>query len=67
MSIPNEKYKSLSAAEFFKNYPELTGFSNPARALYQTIRSCRKLFRRDRRSWNFTYNKNINKQSNGQR
>jgi DNA topoisomerase-6 subunit B len=38
MSIPNEKYKSLSAAEFFKKYPELTGFSNPARALYQTIR-----------------------------
>lgn len=33
-----EKYSSISPAEFFKRNPELAGFSNPARALYQTVR-----------------------------
>lgn len=33
-----EKFKSLSPAEFFYRYRELAGFSNPARALYQTVR-----------------------------
>jgi DNA topoisomerase-6 subunit B len=36
--MSSEKYTSISPAEFFKRYPELAGFSNPARALYQTIR-----------------------------
>lgn len=33
-----EKFTSISPAEFFKRNPELAGFSNPARAMYQTIR-----------------------------
>ncbi|MDT7861074.1 MAG: DNA topoisomerase VI subunit B [Saccharolobus sp.] len=33
-----EKFTSLSPAEFFKRNPELAGFPNPARALYQTVR-----------------------------
>ncbi|MEM3202750.1 MAG: DNA topoisomerase VI subunit B [Saccharolobus sp.] len=33
-----EKFTSLSPAEFFKRNPELVGFPNPARALYQTVR-----------------------------
>ncbi|MFP3169780.1 MAG: DNA topoisomerase VI subunit B [Sulfolobaceae archaeon] len=36
--MSSEKYTSISPAEFFKRNPELAGFSNPARALYQTIR-----------------------------
>ena len=36
MSI--ERFTSISPAEFFKRNPELAGFSNPARALYQTVR-----------------------------
>jgi DNA topoisomerase-6 subunit B len=38
MSAHQEKYTSISPAEFFKRNPELAGFTNPARALYQTIR-----------------------------
>lgn len=33
-----EKYRGLSPAEFFHRNREIAGFSNPARALYQTIR-----------------------------
>jgi DNA topoisomerase-6 subunit B len=33
-----EKYTTISPAEFFKRNPELAGFSNPSRALYQTVR-----------------------------
>jgi len=33
-----EKFTSISPAEFFKRNPELAGFSNPARAMYQTVR-----------------------------
>lgn len=33
-----EKFTSISPAEFFKRNPELAGFSNPARAIYQTVR-----------------------------
>ncbi|HIQ03808.1 MAG TPA: DNA topoisomerase VI subunit B [Desulfurococcales archaeon] len=33
-----EKFKSLSPAEFFYRNREIAGFSNPARALYQTVR-----------------------------
>ncbi len=33
-----EKYRAISAAEFFYKYKEIAGFANPARALYQTIR-----------------------------
>ncbi|AWR97821.2 DNA topoisomerase VI subunit B [Acidianus sulfidivorans JP7] len=33
-----EKFASISPAEFFKRNPELAGFSNPARAMYQTLR-----------------------------
>jgi len=36
--MSSEKFTSISPAEFFKRNPELAGFSNPARALYQTIR-----------------------------
>lgn len=36
--MSSEKFASISPAEFFKRNPELAGFSNPARALYQTIR-----------------------------
>ncbi|MCD6195275.1 MAG: ATP-binding protein, partial [Staphylothermus sp.] len=34
----SEKYRAISAAEFFYKYKEIAGFANPARALYQTIR-----------------------------
>ncbi len=33
-----EKFKSISPAEFFYRNREIAGFSNPARALYQTVR-----------------------------
>ncbi|HDJ89745.1 MAG TPA: DNA topoisomerase VI subunit B [Thermoprotei archaeon] len=33
-----EKYKGLSPAEFFYRNKEMAGFSNPIRAVYQTIR-----------------------------
>ena len=33
-----EEYRGLSAAEFFYRNREIAGFSNPTRALYQTIR-----------------------------
>ncbi len=33
-----EVFKSLSAAEFFYRNREIAGFSNPSRALYQTVR-----------------------------
>ncbi len=36
--ISAEKFKSLSPSEFFYRNKEIAGFSNPARALYQTIR-----------------------------
>ncbi len=38
MSASKEKFTSLSPAEFFKRNPELAGFPNTARALYQTVR-----------------------------
>ena len=34
----SEEYKSLSPAEFFYRNKEITGFSNPVRAMYQTVR-----------------------------
>ena len=33
-----ERYRGLSASEFFYRNREIAGFSNPARALYQTVR-----------------------------
>ncbi|MGC9209671.1 MAG: DNA topoisomerase VI subunit B [Acidilobus sp.] len=33
-----EKYAEISVAEFFSKNKELAGFSNPTRALYQTVR-----------------------------
>ena len=36
--LTTEKYKGLSAAEFFYKNREIAGFSNPTRALYQTVR-----------------------------
>jgi len=33
-----EKFREMSVAEFFARYREVAGFSNPARALYQTVR-----------------------------
>jgi len=33
-----EKYKGLSAAQFFYRNREIAGFSNPVRALYQSVR-----------------------------
>ncbi|MEM4661860.1 MAG: DNA topoisomerase VI subunit B [Desulfurococcaceae archaeon] len=38
MSGVEEVYRSLSPAEFFYKYREVTGFSNPAKAVYQTVR-----------------------------
>ncbi|MEM4519292.1 MAG: DNA topoisomerase VI subunit B [Sulfolobales archaeon] len=39
MSISsNEKFRSLSAAEFFYRNKEIAGFSNPVRAIYQAVR-----------------------------
>ncbi len=32
------KFEALSPAEFFHKYKEIAGFSNPTRAVYQTIR-----------------------------
>lgn len=37
-SLPREQFKALSPAEFFARYREIAGFSNPVRALYQTVR-----------------------------
>ncbi len=36
--VVGEQYRAISPAEFFYKYREIAGFSNPARALYQTIR-----------------------------
>jgi len=36
--VVDEKFKSISPAEFFYRNRELAGFSNPARALYQSVR-----------------------------
>ncbi|MET1102091.1 MAG: DNA topoisomerase VI subunit B [Pyrodictiaceae archaeon] len=33
-----ETYKSMTPSQFFYEYREIAGFSNPARALYQTVR-----------------------------
>ena len=33
-----EKFKSLTPSEFFYRYKEIAGFSNPTKALYQTVR-----------------------------
>jgi len=33
-----EQFREMSVAEFFARYREVAGFSNPARALYQTVR-----------------------------
>lgn len=39
MSIEfEEKFKQISPAEFISKYMEIAGFSNPVRAIYQTIR-----------------------------
>ncbi|BCU68359.1 DNA topoisomerase VI subunit B [Sulfolobales archaeon HS-7] len=38
MSTTKEKFSSLSPAEFFKRNAELVGFSNPTKALYQSVR-----------------------------
>lgn len=37
-TISVERFKSLSPAEFFYRNREIAGFSNPVRALYQTVR-----------------------------
>ncbi len=34
----SEPFRAISPAEFFYKYREIAGFSNPARALYQTLR-----------------------------
>lgn len=36
--IFREEFRALSPAQFFARYREIAGFSNPARALYQTVR-----------------------------
>ncbi|OYT62376.1 MAG: DNA topoisomerase VI subunit B [Thermofilum sp. ex4484_15] len=36
--LARESYRGLSAAEFFYRNREIAGFSNPVRALYQTVR-----------------------------
>jgi DNA topoisomerase-6 subunit B len=33
-----ERFREMSVAEFFAKYREVAGFSNPVRALYQTVR-----------------------------
>ena len=33
-----ETYRSMSPSQFFYEYKEIAGFSNPARSLYQTVR-----------------------------
>ncbi|MCX8184447.1 MAG: DNA topoisomerase VI subunit B [Sulfolobales archaeon] len=38
MAVSEESFKSISPAEFFYKNKEIAGFSNPARALYQTVR-----------------------------
>lgn len=38
MAVVEESFKSISPAEFFYKNKEIAGFSNPARALYQTVR-----------------------------
>ncbi|MCS7099052.1 MAG: ATP-binding protein, partial [Sulfolobales archaeon] len=38
MAVVEENFKSISPAEFFYKNKEIAGFSNPARALYQTVR-----------------------------
>ncbi|RLE57852.1 MAG: DNA topoisomerase VI subunit B [Thermoprotei archaeon] len=38
VDLARETYRGLSPAEFFYRNKEIAGFSNPARALYQTIR-----------------------------
>ncbi len=38
MSGVSETYKEISPAEFFYKYREIAGFSNPVRAVYQTVR-----------------------------
>jgi len=37
-SKPRERFTEISVAEFFSKNKELAGFSNPTRALYQTVR-----------------------------
>lgn len=38
MSILTERFRALSPSEFFYRNREIAGFSNPARALYQSVR-----------------------------
>jgi len=38
LSVLEEKFESLSPSEFFYRNREIAGFSNPTRALYQTVR-----------------------------
>lgn len=38
LSEINETYRAVSPAEFFYKYREVAGFSNPVKAIYQTIR-----------------------------
>ncbi len=38
MAMSVEKFKAISPAEFFYRNKEIAGFSNPARALYQSVR-----------------------------
>jgi len=37
-TLTSEKFRALSPAKFFARYREIAGFSNPTRALYQTVR-----------------------------
>ena len=37
-TLTPEKFRALSPAQFFARYREIAGFSNPTRALYQTVR-----------------------------
>ncbi len=37
-TLAPEKFRAISPAKFFAKYREIAGFSNPTRALYQTIR-----------------------------
>ncbi len=37
-TLTPEKFRALSPAKFFARYREIAGFSNPTRALYQTVR-----------------------------
>jgi len=38
MEAPDLRFESISPAEFFRRNREIAGFSNPTRAIYQTIR-----------------------------